>query len=137
MGIKRSIPFEYFAPNQHMYFDLKRLADLERETATPVLSVMGQIEESMCSIGFVVAACRAGLSHHYSGKAGVIEAVIDTYMDNGGSIFDAKLLGSISRALIASGILGKDIADKAMRNELDEVISEDIDTKNAETPVSG
>lgn len=138
MSIKRSIPFEFFAPNQFIYFDLGRLAALERETGTPVLNVMGQIEESMCSVGFVAAACRAGLAHHYSNKPGVMEEILDRYIENGGGIFDTAFLSAISRALIASGILGKELADKAVKDELDKAAEEAAadDEKNAQTPVS-
>lgn len=139
MSTKRSIPFEFFAPNQFMYFDLGRLAALERETGAPVLNVMGQIEESNCSISFIIAACRAGLAHHYSNKPGVMEAVLEKYLADGGLIFDPNFLGPINRALFASGLLGKKLADIAIKNELDTVDSEeitDVDEKNAETPAS-
>lgn len=135
MSTKRSIPFEFFAPNQYMYFDLKRLAELERETGTPVLNVMGQIEESMCSVAFVIAACRAGLAHHYPNKPGTMEQVLDKFLEDDGEIFDTAFLSAISRALIASGILGKHLADLAIKNELN-IAVEDAAEKNTETPTS-
>lgn len=136
--MKRSIPFEFFAPNQHMYFDLKRLADMERELGTPIIRVMMEIEEATCGIGFITAACRAGLAHHYPNKPGIMENALDTYIEQGGSLFDSDFLLTINRALIASGLFGKDLADKAVKNELgsDEKAEAAAEEKNAAEPVS-
>lgn len=134
--MKRSIPFEFFAPNQHMYFDLKRLADMERELGTSIIRIAMNIEEATCEIGFITAACRIGLAHHYSGKPGVMEDVLDKYLEDGGSLFDGEFLLSINRALIASGLFGKEMADKAVRNELgsDDETEPAVDEKNAQEP---
>lgn len=137
--MKRSIPFEFFAPNQHMYFDLKRLADMERELGTPIIRVMMEIEEATCGIGFITATCRAGLAHHYPNKPGIMENALDEYMERGGSLFDSDFLLSINRALIASGLFGKELADKAVRNEMgsgEEAETESEKEKNAAEPVS-
>lgn len=137
MSIKRSIPFEFFRPNEVMYFDIGRIAKLERELGVPIITVMSQIEESICSAGFILAACRAGLAHHYRDKPGVMEECVNDYLERGGSLFDAEFLMSINRALVASGLFGKEIADKAVRNELNVVAEEEstevVDEKNAET----
>lgn len=140
MSIKRSIPFEFFAPNQFMYFDLQRLAAFEKETGRSVLNFLLQIEESSAvGISFIVAACRAGLAHHYSNKPGVMEDVLDTYIEDGGMIYNTDFLMSISHAFVASGIFGKKMADKAVKNEIDKIEddepAEDTAGKNAKKPV--
>lgn len=137
MSIKKSIPFEFFRPNEFMYFDIGRIAKLERELGVPIVTVMSQMEESICSVGFVLAALRAGLAHSYTDRPGVMEAHIDDYLERGGSLFDSDLLMTINRAVFASGLFGKEIADKAIKNELSapaEVESAEVaDEKNAVT----
>lgn len=137
MSTKKSIPFEFFRPNEFMFFDIGRMANLEKELGVPIITIMSQIEESIGSVGFILAACRAGLAHHYSTGHNVMENYIDDYMERGGSLFDAELIMSISRALFASGIFGKEIADKAIRNELNAAAAEEsadtAEVKNAET----
>lgn len=136
MSTKKSIPFEFFRPNEFLYFDIGRIAKLERELGVPIVTVMSQMEESICSVGFVLAALRSGLAHNYTDRPGVMEACIDDYIERGGSLFDADLLMTINRALFASGLFGKEIADKAIRNELSAPAEEEsagmADEKNAE-----
>lgn len=133
MSTKKSIPFEFFRPNEFMFFDIGRMAKLEKELGAPIVTIMSQIEESISSIGFILAACRAGLAHHYPAGPGIMENYIDDYMERGGSLFDAELIMSISRALFASGLFGKEIAAKAIRNELNVPDAEEAEVKNAET----
>lgn len=138
MSTKRSIPFEFFAPNQFMYFDLGRLAALERELGAPIVSIVAEIEDGKCGVGFIVGVCRHGLAHHYPNKPGAIEKMLDKYIEDGGDIFDVEFLFAICRAILASGVFGKELADKAIKNELDKADEESAtdDEKNAETPAS-
>lgn len=138
MSTKRSIPFEFFAPNQFMYFDLGRLAALERELGAPIVSIVAEIEDGKCGVGFIVGVCRHGLAHHYPNKPGAIEKMLDKYIEDGGDIFDVEFLFAICRAILASGVFGKELADKAVKNELDKADEEAAtdDEKNAQAPVS-
>lgn len=137
MSTKKSIPFEFFRPNEFMYFDVGRLANLEREIKMPITVAMSQMEESIGSVGFILAACRAGLAHHYPAAPGAIEGHIDAYLEQGGSLFDTDFIMSISRALFATGLFGKEIADRAIRNELnapaEDGSADTAEVKNAET----
>lgn len=138
MSTKRSVPFEFFAQNQFIYFDIGRIAAVERETGMPIINIISQIEESICGVGFILAACRAGLSHHYSNKPGVMEDILDNYLESGGKLFTVELLGAINRALLASGLFGKDIANKAVKNEIESIPvddAEEAEEKNAKKPV--
>lgn len=137
MSTKKSIPFEFFRPNEFMYFDIERIAAFEKEIGgVPLVKAMEDMENKMCAVGFILAACRIGLAHHYSNRPGVMAEELDKYLDRGGSLFDVEFLSSINRAFFASGLFGKKIADKAVRNELNvpdaEEGAEATDEKNAE-----
>lgn len=136
--MKKSIPFEFFAPNQFMYFDLKRLGDMERELNMSIVDIVRQPELGTVGMGFIVAACRHGLAHHYSARPGVIERIIESSMESPILLFNQDLIMAIYRALLASGILGKEIADKAISGDFGKTEEEtQADEKNAEVPVGG
>lgn len=134
MSTKRSVPFEFFRPNEFMYFDTGRLAAFEKEIGNvAVVKVMQDIEENICSIGFILAACRIGLAHHYPNRPGAMEEAMDRYVDGGGLLLNPELLKTINRAFLATGLFGRAVADKAVRNETmtEEEVAEEV--KNAET----
>lgn len=109
--MKKSIPFEFFAPNQFVYFDIERLALLETISGTTITKMAG--EGGATGIVFVLQACQVGLAQHYH-KATQDDYVkmIEDYLEKGGTISTLEMV--LGRAIVASGIYGKEAANRAM-----------------------
>lgn len=109
--MKKSIPFEFFAPNQFVYFDIERLALLETISKTTITKMAG--EGGATGIVFVLQACQVGLAHHYH-KATQDDYVkmIEDHLEKGGTISSLEMV--LGRAIVASGIYGKEAANRAM-----------------------
>ena len=109
--MKKSIPFEFFAPNQFVYFDIERLALLETISGTTITKMAG--EGGATGIVFVLQACQVGLAHHYH-KATQDDYVkmIEDHLEKGGNISTLEMV--LGRAIVASGIYGKEAANRAM-----------------------
>lgn len=122
--MKKSIPFEAFGANQFIYFDIERLAMLEKISGVSVTTLA--TSTAATGVNFVLHGCIVGLAHHYH-KATREDyiAMIETYLENGGSL--SKLEVDLGRAIVASGIYGKDAADKAMKLDIREDKSESND----------
>ena len=104
--MKKSIPFELFGPNQFIMFDIQRLAELERALGRDITSI---IRNQYAGIDFCLAALPIGMRQHYKSPAVFIEK-IQTHLENGGSIDDIAV--PIIKAIVASGILGKDVSER-------------------------
>lgn len=109
-----SVPFEFFAKNQFMYFDISRLAALEKITGRSITKMFGN--EETTGVNFVIMACQIGLSHHNFKTD--YASLIEKYLDSGGKLSDLEI--AISSAILASGIFGKSIADRAVGKETEE-----------------
>lgn len=115
--MKKSIPFEFFAPNQFVYFDIERLALLETISGTTITKMAG--EGGATGIVFVLQACQVGLAHHYH-KATQDDYVkmIEDHLEKGGTISTLEMV--LGRAIVASGIYGKEAANRAMGKKTEE-----------------
>lgn len=128
----KSVPFEFFAPNQFVYFDIERLALLETISGTTITKLAAG--GGATGIVFVLQACQVGLAHHYH-KATRDDYVkmIEDYLERGGTVSTLEIV--LGRAIIASGIYGKHAADRALGKKAEEK-EEKQDDPNAPKPES-
>ena len=99
----KSVPFELFAPNQYIYFDITRLAMLEKALGEPLPKI---IANSEAGINFCLHGLTFGLKHHYAKASPQFFAEkLSEYFESGGSI--EKVAVPIIEAIIVSGIFGK------------------------------
>ncbi len=99
----RSVPFELFAPNQCIYFDIARLAMLEKALGEPIPKI---IANSEAGITFCLHGLTVGLKHHYAKASPQFFAEkLSVYFESGGSI--EKVAVPIIEAIVVSGIFGK------------------------------
>lgn len=127
----RSIPFEFFAENQHMYFDIQRLAMLEKISGVTVGEMASGKNGAGSGLNFVIAACIVGLSHHnFKATPEDYAGMIEKYIDDGGSFMELE--SEVGRAIVASGIYGKRSADIVLGIKP----SKKEEIPNAQQPVS-
>jgi hypothetical protein len=108
--MKRSIPFEIFGPNQTIYYDIMRLAELEKALGCSITEV---IQKQDAGINFCLTALPIGMKHHYHKATPLYFAEkIEEYIANGGSLDEIAV--PIIKAILASGIFGKEISDRAL-----------------------
>jgi len=99
----KSVPFELFAPNQYIYFDIVRLAMLEKALGEPIPKIVANSE---AGINFCLNGLTVGLKHHYAkGSPQFFANKLTDYFDGGGSI--EKVALPIIEAIVLSGIFGK------------------------------
>jgi hypothetical protein len=101
--MRKTIPFELFEPNQTIYFDILRLAELETALGTAINNI---VRKQDAGINFCIAGLTVGLKHHYhkANPTFYIEK-IEQYLESGGTLDD--IATPIVRAIVASGIFGK------------------------------
>lgn len=127
--MKKSIPFEVFGPNQYIYFDILRLAELERALGRSINEIL---QRQDAGINFCLTALPIGLKHHYHKPTPAFFAEkIEEHLAKDGSSLD-DIAVPIVKAILASGVFGKEVADRAMgvEEELDEE-DEEAEPKNA------
>ena len=109
--MKHTIPFEFFAKGQTIYFDILRLAELEKMLGDSILQIMRRAD---AGVTFVLAGLTVGLQHEYpqNTRAAVLEK-LEQYFETGGTLDEVAT--PIVRAIVASGIFGK--VDEARKNE--------------------
>ena len=101
--MKKTVPFELFEPNQTIYFDILRLAELEKSLGDSIINV---IRKADAGVNFCIAGLTVGLKHHYpKATETVIVEKMEQYLDDGGNLDD--IATPIVRAILASGIFGK------------------------------
>jgi hypothetical protein len=105
--MKKSIPFELFGPNQYIMFDIQRLAELERALGRDITSI---VRSQYAGVDFCLAALPIGMRQHYKAAPSVFAEKIEAYLENGGTLDDIAL--PIIKAIVASGILGKEMNDR-------------------------
>jgi hypothetical protein len=106
--MKKTIPFELFEKGQEIYFDIPRLAELEKAVGLPINMIVTKQETG---IGFCLIALRIGLKHHYRKATEDFYAEkMETHFDNDGTLED--IIIPIIRAIMASGIFGKEAIAK-------------------------
>lgn len=130
--MKKSIPFEFFAPNQFVYFDIERLALLEKISGTTITKMAAG--GGATGIVFVLQACQVGLAHHYHNATPEdYVKMIEEYLEKDGNISTLEM--ALGRAIVASGIYGKEAANRAMGKITKEGEEEKKDP-NAQVPES-
>lgn len=105
--MKRTVPFEIFGPNQHLMFDIRRLAVLEDALKKPISEV---IDSQNVGVSFALTALPIAMSQHY--RNADFATMIEDYLDKPGTSFN-DIAVPLVKALLASGLLGKAVADRA------------------------
>lgn len=118
--MRREIDFDCFGENQKIYFDIKRLQELEKKTGKTI----NQIMQTDLSISLIVSALHIGLQHEYGTKSDQFyNEKIGQYIESGGTIF--SVFDKITRAIMSSGIMGQAMAKAAFENKSkNEIIAE-------------
>lgn len=101
--MKKTVPFDYFEQGQTIYFDMLRLAELEKILGDSIINV---VRKNDAGANFCIAGLTVGLRHHYP-KATPADMAdkIDQCLDEGATLDDIAL--PIVRAVLESGIFGK------------------------------
>lgn len=106
--MRKTVPFELFEPNQYIYFDILRLAELEKAMG---MSIVELVQKQEAGINFCLTALSIGLKHHYNKATPMFFAEkIEKYLEAGGGINDIAI--PIIKAIMLSGIFGKEITKK-------------------------
>lgn len=106
--MKKTIPFELFEQNQTIYFDILRLAELERSLG---MSIVDVIKRQDAGINFCLTALPIGLKHHnFKATPAFYAEKIETYLDDGGSLDEIAV--PIIKAIMISGIFGKEVTEQ-------------------------
>lgn len=120
--MKKEIEFRHFGEEATIYFNIKRLSELEVKTKKPIASLVN----TELSIELILVMLQIGLQHVYGLKSqDFYSNKIEEFLENDGHI--TKIWADLLRALLASGILGKESAKKAVDNKLDEMVDTDIE----------
>ncbi|HBR28589.1 MAG TPA: hypothetical protein DD789_04005 [Firmicutes bacterium] len=117
--MKKTIPFEIFGANQSIYFDILRLAELEKALGCSINDI---IQRQDAGVHFCLAALPIGMKQHYHKPTAAFfaEKIEEHLATEGASLDDIAV--PIVKAILASGIFGKEVADRAISvdGELDE-----------------
>lgn len=117
--MKKMIPFDFFEQGQTIYFNTSRFEELENLTGKSV----GDLMNVTMSVVLLVSALQVGLQHHYGKKSRQFyQDKIDQY--EGSSV---DLWREFTKAIMVSGIFGKEVADAVIENKP----IKEVDEKNA------
>jgi hypothetical protein len=106
--MKKTVPFDFFEPGQTIYFDILRLAELEKVLGDSIINV---VRRQDAGINFCIAGLMVGLKHHYSRSTpAFIAEKIEEYLDKGGNLDELAL--PIVRSILDTGIFGKVEAER-------------------------
>ena len=106
--MKQTISFDLFEQGQDIYFDILRLAEIEKVLGKGINKI---VQEQDAGIGFCLAALQIGMRHHYPRGTQEMYAIkIENYLDGGGRIDDVAT--PIIMAILKSGIFGKEVGEK-------------------------
>ena len=101
--MKKTVPFNFFEEGQTIYFDIKRLAELEQVMGIPITSIAAL---HSTSAKFCLAGLRVGLQHHFSsGTSDLFADKIDECFEKGTTL--DQLVVPIIQAIYESGVFGK------------------------------
>jgi hypothetical protein len=101
--MKKTVPFDLFEEGQSIYFDIMRLAELEKALGDSIINV---VRKQDAGINFCIAGLIVGLKHHYNRVSPATMAEkIEKYLDEGGTLDELAL--PIISAILGSGIFGK------------------------------
>lgn len=114
--MKKTIPFDLFEQGQTIYFDILRLAEFEKAMGVPIQQIL---HSGNAGINFCLAGLQVGLKHHNRrATPGFYADKISEYLDEGGTIDEIAIL--IIRAIVASGLFGKEVTERAEENLVEE-----------------
>lgn len=114
--MKRTVPFEIFGANQYLMFDIARLSVLEDAVGRPILDV---VKRQDIGISFALKALPIAMAQHYHNATPADFAKkIEEYLDTDGRTFEKDIGVPLVKAILASGFLGKAVADRAMGIEV-------------------
>lgn len=101
--MKKTVPFELFRPGEEIYFNIVRLAELEKKINKPIVEIVGT---SYIGIDFCLAGIEVGLKQHYprTTKEQFAE-MMGKYLEEGGTLDEIAV--PIIKAIMASGIFGQ------------------------------
>jgi len=123
--MKKTINFDLFEKGQSIYFDILRLAELEKALGMPITAIITRQETG---IGFCLTALRIGMKQHYRrGTEEFYADLMEKHFDNDGTLED--ILVPIIRALMASGVFGKEAIEKIEKKVADDQEADVEDTK--------
>lgn len=110
--MRKEVRFDHFEEGQTIYFNIKRLEELEKESG----KTLGEILSSTMSLVIMTAALIVGLQHE-NGKrpAAHYRAMLDEYIEKGGALGD--IWKDILKAILISGAFGKEAAQAVERQE--------------------
>lgn len=101
--MKKTVPFDLFGAGQTIYFDILRLAELEKVLGDSIINV---VRRQDAGINFCIAGFLIGLKHHYNRPTAALMAEkIEEYLDKGGNLDELAL--PIVKAILETGIFGK------------------------------
>lgn len=129
--MKRSVPFEYFGEGQYLEFTIGSLRELEKAMGM----IIGEIMQNHNSLTVLTTGLMIGLKHHYRNKPiNFFDRKLEEFMDDGGNINEMFL--PLNRAIMVSGIFGRDIADAALNADTEDALGDAVmnaegDEKNA------
>lgn len=120
--MKKEIEFKHFGEENTIYFNIKRLSEVEAKSKK---SITGLINTEM-SIELILVMLQVGLQHVYGLKSqDFYSNKIEEFIEKDGNI--TEIWSDILRALLVTGILGKELAKKAIENKLNEIVPADIE----------
>ena len=127
--MKNAIRFNFFGAEDQIYFNIARLQELEAVTGKTINGILS----SDLSITLLVQGLMVGLRHVNGNRPEQFYVQkIEEYMEGGGSVTD--LWEAVTKALAASGILGKQLADVVMGRINPDTGGADQEGKNVPTP---
>lgn len=108
--MKNTIPFEIFEAGQYLQFDIMRLAELETAAGKSISSI---IAAGDVGVSFALMALPIAMKQHYPRVTpqDFVEK-IENYLEQGGDL--NSILVPIVRAILASGVLGKEVQSRAL-----------------------
>lgn len=108
--MKKTVPFEIFGANQYLSFNILDLAKLEQKTGKTIDQIIATQD---VGINFALLALPIAMNQHYHNETPeFFAAKIEEHLESGGTFNDISV--PLVRALLVSGILGKEVADHAM-----------------------
>lgn len=98
--MKKMIKFEFFEVGQYLYFDIMRLAQLEKLLGESLIKITEKAAEGDISLNFIVAALTVGLKHHYPrGTEQFFADKLTDYLENDGDW--AGIVAAVTEAVIS------------------------------------
>lgn len=106
------VKIDFFGKEQTLYFNVLRLAELERALGKSILKIVAEQE---VGVDFCCHALAIGLKHHDK-KMSYLKAaeMLEDYFERGGDLNEIIMAGV--KALMATGLFGK----RSLENESEE-----------------